>query len=178
MFKEIKEIEVHYIFTSPEHHYFTREKFDVGNAPTQEHKSLLLEEDKGLRGDRFEFSKYPITLFSLEVAQEVCSSLDLELDIKLFRRNIVVSGVHLNSLIGKRFKIGEVEFEGLAHCSPCTWMNAVMKKGVYSAMRGRGGLRVKVLRGGELSLGSTKLFSEEAINESPLTPLKRPTLPS
>ncbi len=177
MYKQIKEIEIHHIFTSPAHHYFTREKFVIGTAPTIEHKSIFCQEAKGLKDDRFEFSKYPITLFSLEVAEQVCKSLDLELDIKLFRRNIIVSGVHLNSLIGKRFKIGDVEFEGLAHCSPCTWMNAVMKKGAYEAMRGRGGLRVKVLSAGELSLGKENLLSEQELNENPLKALRRPKIP-
>ena len=155
-----KQITIHHIFTSPEHHYFTRDKFDVGNAPTIEHNSIELFSGRGLKGDRFEFSKYPITFFSREVAEDVCSQLDLELDIKLFRRNIIVSGVHLNSLIGKRFKIGNVEFEGLAHCAPCTWMNAVMKKGAYASMSGRGGLRVKVLSDGVLSCGESELMSE------------------
>ena len=172
-----KEINIHHIFTSSEHHYFTREKFDIGVAPTIEHEIINLRKEKGLEGDRFEFSTYPVTLFSLEVAEEVCSSLDLELDIKLFRRNIIVSGIHLNSLIGKRFKIGEVEFEGLAHCSPCTWMNAVMKKGAYALMRGRGGLRVKVLEDGTLSCGESELWSEEEISEHPLTPLKMAKIP-
>ena len=147
-------ITVEHIFTSPEHHYFTRDKFDVGTAPTINHETIELFSGRGLKGDRFEFSKYPVTFFSREVAEEVCSSLDINLDIKLFRRNIIVSGVHLNSLIGERFMVGDVEFEGLAHCSPCTWMNAVMKKGAYAAMRGRGGLRVKVLNGGVLSRGN------------------------
>ena len=101
----------------------------------------------------------------------------LDLDIKLFRRNIIVSGVHLNSLIGKRFKIGEVEFEGLTHCSPCIWMNAAMKKGAYMEMKGRGGLRVKVLKGGDLSCGATELWSEEELNENPLTPLRLSKIP-
>ena len=172
-----KQINIHHIFTSPEHNYFTREKFDVGSAPTVEHNSIELFGGRGLNGDRFEFSKYPITLFSREVAEEVCSELDLELDIKLFRRNIIVSGVHLNSLIGKRFKIGNIEFEGLAHCAPCTWMNAVMKKGAYSSMSGRGGLRVKVINGGVLSCGEAELFSEVALVENPLKPLAKPKLP-
>ena len=149
----------------------------MGDSPTIEHNSVALEREKGIKDDRFEFGKYPITLFSLEVAKEVCESLSLELDIKLFRRNIIVSGVHLNSLIGKRFKIGEIEFEGLEHCSPCTWMNAVMKKGTFAAMRGRGGLRVKVINGGELSLGNYELTSEQEITSNPITPLKRPNLP-
>lgn len=93
-----REITIHHIFTSPEHNYFTREKFDVGSAPTLEHDSIELVSGRGLKGDRFEFSKYPITLFSREVAEEVCSALNIELNLKLFRRNIIVSGVHLNSL--------------------------------------------------------------------------------
>ena len=174
---EHKQITIEHIFTSPEHHYFTREKFDVGKAPTIEHNSIELFSGRGLKGDRFEFSKYPITLFSREVAQEVCFELGLELDIKLFRRNIIVSGMHLNSLINKRFKIGNIEFEGLAHCSPCTWMNAVLKKGAYASMRGRGGLRVKVIDGGILSCGDAELSSEVALDENPLKALGRPKLP-
>jgi len=177
MLKYQKDVTIHHIFTSPKHNYFTREKFDVGSAPTIEHTSVELVHAKGLEGDRFEFSKYPITLFSREVAEEVCAELDIELDFKLFRRNIIISGVHLNSLIAKRFKIGDVEFEGLAHCAPCTWMNAVMKKGAYSCMSGRGGLRVKVIKGGVLSCGETELFSQEALDENPLKPLEKPNLP-
>jgi len=173
-----KKIIIHNIFTSPEHNYFTRDRFDIGNAPTLEHHSMEFSIGKGLKGDRFEFSKYPITFFSLEVAQEVCSSLEIELDIKLFRRNIIVSGVHLNSLIGRRFKIGKVEFEGMDHCAPCIWMNAVLKKGAYASMRGRGGIRVNVLKGGMLACGIDELSSESSIDENPLKPLKRITLPS
>jgi len=172
------QIIIHHIFTSPEHHYFTREKFCVGNAPTIEHTSIELYEGKGLEGDRFEFSKYPITLFSLEVAQDVCKTLGVELDVKLFRRNIIVSGIHLNSLIGKRFMLGDVECEGLAHCSPCTWMNAVFKKGAFEAMRGRGGLRIKVLKGGVLSSSTTDILTAELIDENPLIPIKRAKIPT
>ena len=172
-----KNISIHNIFTSPKHNYFTREKFDIGDAVTVEHKSIELTAGQGLKDDRFEFSKYPITLFSLDVAEEVCNSLDLKLDVKLFRRNIIVSGIHLNSLIGKRFFIDGVEFEGLAHCAPCTWMNAVMKKGVYQEMKGRGGLRVRVIKGGVLHSASTKLSSEADISENPLKALEIAKIP-
>jgi len=170
-------IEIHSIFTSPSHNYFTRDKFDIGDSPTLEHSSIKFTTGKGLKNDRFEFSKYPITFFSLEVAKDVCANMDIELDLKLFRRNIIISGIHLNSLIGKRFFIDGVEFEGLEHCAPCTWMNAVMKKGVYKEMIGRGGLRVRVIKDGELNLGESKLISNMEINKDPLEPLKRPNLP-
>ena len=176
MFRQ--KVRVHHIFSSSEHNYFTREKFDIGTAPTLEHKEIQLSAGKGVDGDRFEFSKYPLTLFSLEVAEEVCKSLEIECDLKLFRRNIIVSGVHLTSLIGERFFIGDVEFEGLAHCNPCPWMNAAMKKGAYALMRGRGGLRVRIVKAGTLSCGDAELKSVVLVNEDPLTPLKLSKIPS
>ena len=177
MFTYKKDVTIHQILTSPKHNYFTREKFDVGDAPTIDNKQVYLSSGKGIQGDRFEFSKYPITFFSLEVAKEVCESLEIELDIKLFRRNIIISGVHLNSLIGKRFKIGDIEFEGIAHCNPCTWMNAVMKKGAYAQMQGRGGLRAKVISDGILACGNYELESQTILNENPLKALERPNIP-
>ena len=172
-----KEVTIHHLFSSPEHNYFTREKFDIGTSPTLEHTSIKLESGKGIKGDRFEFSTYPITLFSLEVATRVCEELELFLDLKLFRRNIIISGVHLNSLIGKEFTLNGVKFRGLAHCSPCPWMNAVLKKGAYTLMRGRGGLRVEVVKSGVLSQGEFQLSSKISLEENPLTPLKRARIP-
>ena len=176
MFKT--DVAIHHIFTSPGHHYFTRKKYDVGVAPTIQHQEISLQSDLGLPNDRFENSKYPITFFSLEVANEVCKNMDIDLDIKLFRRNIIISGIHLNSLIKQRFKIGDIEFEGIEHCSPCTWMNAVMKKGVYTQMIGRGGLRARVISPGKLSLGQHKLIHDIEINKNPIKALKRPKIPT
>jgi len=173
-----KEVKIHQIFSSPEHNYFTREKFDIGVSVTLEHNSVTLQEGRGIKGDRFEFSTYPITLFSLEVAEEVCRELELPLDVKLFRRNIIISGVHLNSLIGEEFTLGGVKFRGLAHCAPCPWMNAVMKKGAYTLMRGRGGLRVEVVSAGTLVLGEISLETQKLQEESPLSALKRGLIPS
>ena len=172
-----KNIRIHKIYTSPKHNYFTNKRFKVGDAKTFEHKSIKLLTNQGLKNDRFEFSKYPITFISFEVATEVCNKLEIPLNLELFRRNIVISGIHLNSLIGQKFKIGDVEFEGISHCAPCTWMNAVMKKGAYSLMVGRGGLRAKVINGGTLKIEDEILYSDISMEESPLTPLKKPKIP-
>jgi hypothetical protein len=171
------EVKLHNIFTSSAHNYFTREKFDIGTHPVIAHTSVLLEKNKGLCGDRFEFSLYPVTFFSLEVAKDVCNTLELELELKLFRRNIIISGVNLGQLIGKRFLIGDVGFEGLSHCAPCPWMNAVMKKGAYALMKGRGGLRAKVIQGGILELGEQVLISENRLTKNPLEALGKPFIP-
>jgi len=174
------EIEIHisHLYSSPEHHYFTRKKFDIGDAETFEHDTLSLEVNRGIKGDRFEFSKYPITFVSEEVIREVCKVLELSYKPSLLRRNIVISGINLNQLIGKRFRIGSVEFEGLQHCAPCTWMNAVMKKGAYKLMSGRGGLRVKVLKAGVLKGGDNTLLTEDSFELlDPKVALKKPRIP-
>jgi len=168
---------IHNIFTSPHHNYFTREKFDVGNHPSVPHNATELFTGRGLKNDRFEFSTFPITFFSLEVAEYICDSLGVPLDIILFRRNIIVSGLNLNELIGKRFKIDDVEFEGVSHCPPCIWMNEVIGKNAYKLMKGRGGLRVNVIQSGILKLGETHLKTRSPLNRAPLEALKKPIIP-
>lgn len=178
------DVNVSYIYSSPEHHYFTRDKFDIGSAPTYELESVILKPGKGIKGDRFENSKYPVTFISEEVMQEVCSNLELPYDPRLFRRNIIVSGINLTQLIGKRFSIGKdssqksVVFEGIEHCSPCTWMNAVMKKGAYRLMQGRGGLRARVIEEGVLKTGANTLITQDEFKLlDPCEPLAKPRLP-
>ena len=172
------EVNISHIYASSEHHYFTREKFDVGTALTQELSFIELEPGRGIKGDRFEFSSFPITFVSEEVMREVFKQLDLSYDPLLFRRNIVISGVNLNQLIGKTFKLGSVIFEGLEHCAPCTWMNAVMKKGAYRLMSGRGGLRARVVEKGNLKTGTNTLITKEDFNLlDPIEALKKPRIP-
>ncbi len=178
------DVNISHIYTSPEHHYFTREKFDVGSAPTYDLEHVCLNRGQGIPGDRFEFSKYPVTFISQEVMQEVCSALELPYNPRLFRRNIVISGLNLTQLIGKEFVIHNaatkesVAFQGIEHCAPCTWMNAVMKKGAYALMRGRGGLRAKVIDPGLLKTGDNILITQDNYEAlDPCTALTRPRLP-
>ena len=66
------------------------------------------------------------------------------------RRNVITAGVDLNSLIGKKFILQGVEFEGTCECSPCYWMDAAIAPGAEAALQGRGGLRARILTGGKL----------------------------
>ena len=74
-----------------------------------------------------------------------------------FRRNILVEGLDLNALVGKRFRIGEVEFGGSEECSPCYWMDQAIGPGAHRALVGRGGLRCRILRSGALACGEHTL---------------------
>ncbi|MEN8146582.1 MAG: MOSC domain-containing protein [Campylobacterota bacterium] len=170
-------VKIHRLFSSPQHNYFTRPKFEAGDAPTTAHQKLCFKVGRGIEGDRFECGRYPITFFSLEVAELMEKEFAKEIDLEDFRRNIIISGVNLCELIGERFKVGSVTFEGMAHCNPCTWMNAVIGKGAYALMKGRGGLRAKVVEGGEIELGETVLQSDTILTKDAETPMTISRLP-
>lgn len=168
---------LHHFFSSPKHNYFTNPKFVVGDAPTLSHTELTLTPECGIKGDRFEKGQYPVTFFSLEVAEAIEKVLEKEIDIRLYRRNITISGINLCELIGKQFRVGDVLFEGMAHCNPCTWMNAIIGKGTYTEMKGRGGLRAKVIEGGRLGLGKSRLESDTILTKPPTEAMKISRLP-
>ena len=55
----------------------------------------------------------------------------------------------------------------MAHCNPCTWMDAVIVKGTYRQMKGRGGLRAKIISSGTLVLGKATLQSDTILIKDP-----------
>ena len=71
------------------------------------------------------------------------------------RRNVVVSGIPLVALKGRRFRIGGVLLEGTDDCDPCSRMEAALGPGGFNAMRGHGGLCARILDGGAIALGDT-----------------------
>lgn len=75
------------------------------------------------------------------------------------RRNLIMEGVDLTTLIGKCFFIGEVEFEGTGECEPCKRMNLTLGRGGFAAMRGLGGLTARVIQPGLLRIGD--MFSQK-----------------
>ena len=74
------------------------------------------------------------------------------------RRNLVVAGVPLVALKGRRFRIGDVLCEGTAPCDPCSRMELALGAGGYNAMRGHGGLCARILEGGTIRLGDAVTF--------------------
>jgi MOSC domain-containing protein YiiM len=53
-------------------------------------------------------------------------------------------------LIGKEFEIQGVRFLGTEEASPCFWMDQAFGEGAEDALRGKGGLRAKILDDGVL----------------------------
>lgn len=130
-----------------------------GGHPVLEHDTLELLAGRGIAGDRFlDFKddyKGQITLIDLAVVLAVrFHSLNPDLPASAFRRNVVVEGVDLNALIGKRFRLDGILLEGTQECSPCHWMDeACGTPGTEKLMKGRGGLRCRILESGALHKG-------------------------
>ena len=88
-----------------------------------------------------------LTLVEAELAEE------LSLDPILLRRNIVTRGVRLDGLIGKDFVVGSALLRGVRPCDPCRYIEPMTRPGLFDELRGRGGLRAKVMKGGTITVG-------------------------
>jgi len=110
----------------------------------------------GLVGDHYagKGGKRQVTLIQAEHIKSIASFLGkTEIDPKLTRRNIVVAGINLLSLKGKRFRVGQAVLEYSGECHPCSRMETNFGMGGYNAMRGHGGITAKVIQGGTIRPG-------------------------
>lgn len=124
--------------------------------------SAIAVAGRGLEGDRYvtgagTFSRpgrsgNDLTLIEAEALAELAER-GVELDPLDARRNLVVSGTDLDSLIGRRFRVGEVECRGARRCEPCAHLERLTLPGVLRGLVHRGGLRADLLGGGEISVG-------------------------
>lgn len=151
----LDKITIHNIYISDDHNFYGHHGKEPGSNPMIELDSVECEAGKGIIGDRFhnykEDYKGQITFFSLEVYKDICTNFKLtDVSPSVFRRNVITSGVDLNSLINKKFNIQGIDFLGTQEAAPCYWMNGVVAEGAENAMKGRGGLRAKILTSGRL----------------------------
>jgi MOSC domain-containing protein YiiM len=110
---------------------------------------------RGIHSDRyFDFKgdyKGQITFFSLDVFVELCGALQIQdRSPALARRNVITRGADLNELVGQEFEVQGVLFFGTEECRPCYWMDRAFAPGAEKFLKGRGGLRAKILSDGEL----------------------------
>lgn len=146
------------IYISPGHNYFGHHEKPQGTNEILSVDSAECVAGQGLVGDRFfghkENYKGQITFFSLEVYKTLCNSLNVfDKSTAVFRRNVITSGIDLNSLIGKKFEIQSISFEGMTECSPCYWMEQAFTPGAEEMLKGQGGLRARILSDGILKTG-------------------------
>ena len=150
------------IFISPGHNYFGHYGQPPGESQLVETRKIECVAGRGIRGDRFfdyrDKYKGQITFFSQEVFGDLNRALGLTNNSPgVLRRNVLVSGVDLNQLIGTEFELQGVRFHGAAHCAPCLWMNLAVAPGAEAFLAGRGGLRARILSNGQLVVGAAEL---------------------
>ena len=121
---------------------------------------------RGLEGDRYvdqrgTFSNtyargHDLTL----IEAEVLDGLELpagRLAPEEARRNLVTRGIDLNALVGRHFRVGEVECFGQRLCEPCAHLERLAaeagKPGTLRALIHKGGLRADLLSDGEIRIG-------------------------
>ena len=165
-------ISIHHLFTSPGHNYFGHHEKPAGTNEILSHESIQLVAGRGIPGDRFfdwkDDYKGQLTLLDQKVVDDIRAHAENpELPAAAFRRNVVVEGVDLNALIGKTFRLNGVLLQGSEECRPCYWMDkACGKPGTEDLMKGRGGLRCRILEDGELCLGAAELVVDDLFPNS------------
>ena len=131
---------------------------------------------RGIRGDRyFDFKddyKGQITFFSVEVFDELCSAMQIhDCSPALARRNVITRGVDLNEWIGQEFELQGIRFLGMEECRPCYWMDRAVAPGAQEFLKGRGGLRAKILTNGRLR--STRVKAKAVPHVAVASPFAR-----
>lgn len=117
---------------------------------------VLAQAGAGLAGDRYAggSGKRGITLIQAEHLPVIAALSGHErVEPAILRRNLVVSGLPLVALKGRRFRVGDVVLEGTDSCDPCSRMEAALGPGGFNAMRGHGGLCARILEGGTIRRG-------------------------
>lgn len=154
-------VEIVALVTSQSHNYVGHFGGPSGSEPAVRHTRIALVPGHGIAGDRFvereEGHPKQITFFEIETIEDLSAFAGREVPPEAVRRNVFTRGVALNELVGKRFRLQGVTFEGTQHCHPCFWMDEAVAAGAEAFLKMRGGLRARILEGDALSLGAAKL---------------------
>ncbi|HUR48391.1 MAG TPA: MOSC domain-containing protein [Acidimicrobiales bacterium] len=125
--------------------------------PVDEVKAMAGE---GLEGDPYvasgDFGEpgrgHQLTLITREEIEELASE-GVTLRPGESRRQLETRGVDLKSLIGKRFRVGDVECVGIRVCAPCQPLQNMTGKPVMLGLKGKGGLRADIVSTGVIRVG-------------------------
>jgi MOSC domain-containing protein YiiM len=130
---------------------------ESAGEPMLSHASVDLIPGIGIPGDRYATGqghwsdpRWPDQQLTL-VEAELLEALGLP--TSALRRNLVVRGGRLDSLVGARFRIGGALLLGVRPCDPCRYIESLTRPGLFRELAGRGGLRAAVLEGGVISRG-------------------------
>ena len=146
------------------------EVFKIGianknNQLIKEVNSIKVLANQGIVGDRhFKEFNDPYNQLSL-IESENIDNYNIKYGLKIpyidFRRNIITKGIQLNDLVGKKFKIGKVELEGIDLCRPCRHLCEILNQdNIIKEFLRSGGLRCQILSSSLIEVGNKiKVFN-------------------
>lgn len=158
---------IRHLFISAGHNYFGHHGQPAGTHPMTAVDRVECVAGAGLRGDRF-FGYRPdykgqITFFAGEIFDALRRELALPAaEAAALRRNVITEGLDLAALIGARFRLQGVAFLGTEECRPCYWMDRAVGPGAEAWLKGRGGLRARILEDGVLTCGAADLVIDRS----------------
>jgi len=126
-------------------------------GPPERVESIAVVTDHGLKGDhRSRTGKSrQLTMIDRAKLDEVAEVLGHPVPEGASRRQLEVSGLDLNSVIGKTLHIGPVVVRVDSDCPPCDLMETSIGPGARAAMQTRAGLCCTVIKGGEIHAGQS-----------------------
>ena len=115
-------------------------------------ESVRVLAGKGVEGDRhFHPEGAPpgqaLTLVEAENVEDVALAPGAA------RRQLTTRGVRLNDLVGKHFKVGDVECYGVELCEPCEHLQSMTRPGIIKDFLHRSGINADVLTDGVIRVG-------------------------
>lgn len=128
----------------------------AAEAPLERVESATAVAGHGLDGDRYRDGRgtfsgrgvgYELTVVDADALDE------LGIEWERARRNVVTRGIELNALVGRRFRIGEVECVARRLAEPCAHLERVEGKGLMRPLVHRAGIRADILSGGTITVG-------------------------
>lgn len=133
------------------------------SQPMQALDEARLVAGQGIEGDRYflgtgTYSIKPgedrqITLIETEMLARVAADNGHEIGWGQHRRNLTVTGVPLQHLVGLRFRVGACLLEGVRINQPCKYLNLMLKRDVYLPLWNRSGLNARIVEGGTIRPG-------------------------
>lgn len=116
----------------------------------------------GLVGDRYfqpletpvRETKREVTLFRTEAIDLANLNAETSITPDDLRRNLFTEGIDLDPLIGRRFRVGEVELEGIKTNAPCRHLQEMVgKKLLIDELIHSGGIRARIVVSGTIREG-------------------------
>ena len=103
---------------------------------------------------------YQLTLITREEIEELAAE-GITLRPGESRRQLETRGIDVQSLIGKRFRVGDVECLGIRECPPCQTLQNLTGKPVLLGLKGKGGLRADIISTGMIRVGDAIVALED-----------------